>query len=55
MSAPVNVAVIKYVVLGGSIFFVLFMMALELFIALLQAYIFALLTSVFIGMMQHEH
>jgi F-type H+-transporting ATPase subunit a len=50
-----NVAVIKYVVLGGSIFFVLFMMALELFIALLQAYIFALLTSVFIGMMQHEH
>jgi F-type H+-transporting ATPase subunit a len=50
-----NVAVIRYVVLGGSIFFVLFMMALELFIALLQAYIFALLTSVFIGMMQHEH
>jgi len=50
-----NVAVIKYLVLGGSIFFVLFMMALELFIALLQAYIFALLTSVFIGMMQHEH
>jgi F0F1-type ATP synthase membrane subunit a len=24
-------------------------------VAFLQAYIFALLTSVFIGMMQHEH
>jgi F-type H+-transporting ATPase subunit a len=30
-------------------------MLLELFVALLQAYVFALLTSVFIGMMQHEH
>jgi len=35
--------------------FSLFMMCLELFVAFLQAYIFALLTSVFIGMMQHEH
>jgi F-type H+-transporting ATPase subunit a len=50
-----QVAIIKWVVLGGSIVFVLFMMALELFVALLQAYIFALLTSVFIGLMQHEH
>ena len=30
-------------------------MMLELFVALLQAYVFALLTAVFIGMMQHEH
>jgi len=30
-------------------------MLLELFVALLQAYVIALLTSVFIGMMQHEH
>ena len=30
-------------------------MLLELFVALLQAYVFALLTSVFIGLMQHEH
>jgi F-type H+-transporting ATPase subunit a len=30
-------------------------MLLELFVALLEAYVFALLTSVFIGMMQHEH
>jgi F-type H+-transporting ATPase subunit a len=50
-----NVAIIKYVVAGGSMFFVLFMYALELFVAFLQAYIFALLTSVFIGLMQHEH
>jgi F-type H+-transporting ATPase subunit a len=35
--------------------FVLFMMLLELLVAFLQAYIFALLTSVFIGMMQHAH
>lgn len=30
-------------------------MALELIVALLQAYVFALLSSVFIGLMQHEH
>lgn len=46
---------IRYGVAAGSVAFVLFMMALELFVAFLQAYIFALLTSVFIGLMQHEH
>ena len=30
-------------------------MFLELIVALLQAYVFALLSSVFIGLMQHEH
>jgi len=30
-------------------------MFLELFVAFLQAYVFALLTAVFIGLMQHEH
>jgi len=30
-------------------------MALELIVALLQAYVFALLSAVFIGLMQHEH
>ena len=30
-------------------------MALELIVAFLQAYVFALLTAVFIGLMQHEH
>lgn len=35
--------------------FTLFMYCLELLVAFLQAYIFALLTSVFIGLMRHEH
>jgi len=48
-------ALIRWGVAGGSVFFVLFMMALELLVAFLQAYIFSLLTSVFIGLMQHEH
>lgn len=39
----------------GAVGFTLFMMLLELLVAFLQAYIFALLTSVFIGMMQHAH
>ena len=45
----------SYLVAGGVVAFVLFMMTLELLVAFLQAYIFALLTSVFIGLMQHEH
>lgn len=46
---------IRGVVTVGSISLTLFMMLLELLVAFLQAYIFALLTSVFIGLMQHEH
>lgn len=42
-------------VAAGSVAFVVFMMLLELLVAFLQAYIFALLTSVFIGMIQHAH
>ena len=34
---------------------VLGVMFLELFVAFLQAYVFALLSAVFIGLMQHEH
>jgi F-type H+-transporting ATPase subunit a len=34
---------------------VLGIMLLEIIVALLQAYVFALLTAVFIGLMQHEH
>lgn len=34
---------------------VLCIMCLEIFVAFLQAYVFALLTAVFIGLMQHEH
>jgi len=48
-------AVIRYIVVGGSVGLTLFMMFLELLVAFLQAYIFALLTSVFIGLMRHEH
>jgi F-type H+-transporting ATPase subunit a len=48
-------AAIRYIVVGGSVGLTLFMMFLELLVAFLQAYIFALLTSVFIGLMRHEH
>ena len=46
---------IRGVVAGGAVALTLFMMFLELLVAFLQAYIFALLTSVFIGLMRHEH
>ena len=39
----------------GSLALALFVMMLEIFIALLQAYIFAMLTSVFIGLIRHAH
>ena len=39
----------------GSMALALFVMMLEIFIALLQAYIFAMLTSVFIGLIRHAH
>ena len=45
----------NWFIAAGTVAFVLFMMLLELLVAFLQAYIFALLTSVFIGMLQHEH
>lgn len=48
-------AVIRYGVAAGAVGLTLFMMFLELLVAFLQAYIFALLTSVFIGLMRHEH
>jgi F-type H+-transporting ATPase subunit a len=40
--------------IGASVLIVGVMM-LEIFVAALQAYVFALLTAVFIGLMQHEH
>lgn len=46
---------IRGVVAGGAVGLTLFMMLLELLVAFLQAYIFALLTSVFIGLMRHAH
>lgn len=50
-----HLAFARWAIAGGSVAFMLFMYALELLVAFLQAYIFALLTSVFIGLMQHEH
>jgi F-type H+-transporting ATPase subunit a len=46
---------VRYGVAVGAVALTLFMMMLELLVAFLQAYIFALLTSVFIGLMRHEH
>ena len=50
-----NIHYLRWLIAGGSVVFVLFMMAIELLVAFIQAYIFALLTSTFIGLMQHEH
>jgi F-type H+-transporting ATPase subunit a len=50
-----NIAYFRWAIAGGSVVFVLFMMAIELLVAFIQAYVFALLTSTFIGLMQHEH
>jgi F-type H+-transporting ATPase subunit a len=50
-----NIHYFRWLIAGGSVMFALFMMAIELLIAVIQAYIFALLTSTFIGLMQHEH
>lgn len=38
-----------------TVLLVVAIMLLELFVAFLQAYVFALLSAVFIGLMQHEH
>jgi F-type H+-transporting ATPase subunit a len=46
---------VRWLIAGGSVAFVLFMMAIELLVAFIQAYIFALLTATFIGLLQHEH
>ena len=45
----------RWAIAGGSVAFVLFMMSIELLVAFIQAYIFALLTATFIGLLQHEH
>jgi len=42
-------------VAGGSVVMSTAMMVLEIFVAFLQAYIFAMLTAVFIGLIQHAH
>ena len=45
----------KWGVAGASLAMVWGMMLLEVFVAFLQAYIFAMLTAVFIGLIRHAH
>lgn len=45
----------KWVIAGASLGMVLAVMMLELFVAFLQAYIFAMLSAVFIGLIRHPH
>jgi F-type H+-transporting ATPase subunit a len=45
----------NFVVGGASVIVMSLLMILELFVACLQAYIFAMLTSVFIGLIRHAH
>jgi len=45
----------KWAIAGASVVMVVAFTLLEIFVAFLQAYIFAMLTSVFIGMMRHAH
>ncbi len=45
----------NFVVGGASVLVMSLLMVLELFVACLQAYIFAMLTSVFIGLIRHAH
>jgi len=45
----------SYAIAGVTVLLVVGIMLLELFVAFLQAYVFALLSAVFIGLMQHEH
>jgi F-type H+-transporting ATPase subunit a len=48
-------AAVAGVVSVASIGMVTAIMLLEIFVAFLQAYIFAMLTSVFIGLIRHAH
>ena len=50
-----NLTIGKFAVAGGAIGMVLAIMVLELFVAFLQAYIFAMLSAVFIGLIRHPH
>jgi F-type H+-transporting ATPase subunit a len=43
-----------YVVVPVSVAFALFVYMLEIFVALVQAYVFTLLSAVFIGMAVHQ-
>ena len=45
----------KFLIAGASLSMVMAVMLLEVFVAFLQAYIFAMLTAVFIGLIRHAH
>ena len=50
-----NLGVWSYGIAGITVVLVVGIMLLELFVAFLQAYVFALLSALFIGLIQHEH
>lgn len=45
----------KFAIAGASVVMVIAIMLLEVFVAFLQAFIFAMLSSVFIGLIKHAH
>ena len=50
-----HIALVRWAIAAGSFALVSAILLLELLIAVIQAYIFAMLSAVFIGLMQHEH
>ena len=50
-----NLGAWSYGIAGTTVLLLVGIMLLELFVAVLQAYVFGLLAAVFIGLMQHEH
>ncbi|MFH1765192.1 MAG: F0F1 ATP synthase subunit A [Gemmatimonadota bacterium] len=50
-----NLPIGRWGIAAGSVGMAVAMMMLEIFVAFLQAYIFAMLTSVFIGLIRHAH
>ncbi len=50
-----NVALGRWAIAGASVGMVWAFMILEVFVAFLQAYIFAMLSAVFIGLIRHAH
>ena len=46
---------LRWAIAGASVGMVIGIMLLEIFVAFLQAYIFAMLTAVFIGLIRHAH
>jgi F-type H+-transporting ATPase subunit a len=50
-----NLALGKWIIAGASLGMVTAVMMLEVLVAVIQAYIFAMLTSVFIGLIRHAH